>query len=82
MSSLSVSIASIIATVLAFEFVALINAHGFGSNVTARSGEKFLGMTWASAGLLLLGSWMSFKVVLGQGGGSGAPASGKDEEEG
>lgn len=54
------SIASIIVTVIAFEFVALINAHGDGSNVSARYGEKFLGMTWAAAGLLLAGSIASF----------------------
>lgn len=56
LGSLCVNVASIIATVLAFEFVDLINAHGKGSNVSAKYGEKLLGMTWAAAGLLLVGS--------------------------
>ncbi|CDM27629.1 hypothetical protein DTO013E5_2697 [Penicillium roqueforti] len=61
--SFTVSVASIIATVIAFEFVALINAHGRGSNVTAHYGEKFLGMTWAAVGLLLAGSVACFVNV-------------------
>ncbi|OQE04571.1 hypothetical protein PENVUL_c032G09560 [Penicillium vulpinum] len=56
LGSITISIASIIATVIAFEFVALINAHGKGSNVSAHYGEKFLGMTWAAVGLLFTGS--------------------------
>ncbi|KAJ5501209.1 hypothetical protein LT330_001216 [Penicillium expansum] len=60
LGSFSISIASIIATVIAFEFVALINAHGKGSNVSAHYGEKFLGMTWAAVGLLLAGSVACF----------------------
>ncbi|KAJ5194166.1 Actin cortical patch SUR7/pH-response regulator PalI [Penicillium cf. griseofulvum] len=60
LGSLSISIASIIATVIAFEFVALINAHGKGSNVSAHYGEKFLGMTWAAVGLLVAGSVACF----------------------
>ncbi|KAJ5787551.1 Actin cortical patch SUR7/pH-response regulator PalI [Penicillium paradoxum] len=63
LGTLSTSIASIIATVLAFEFVALINAHGKGSNVSAQYGEKFLGMTWAATGLLLVGSVACFVNV-------------------
>jgi hypothetical protein len=63
LGSLTISIASIIATVIAFEFVALINAHGEGSNVSAHYGEKFLGMTWAAAGLLLAGSIACFVNV-------------------
>lgn len=57
---MSISIASIIATVIAFEFVALINAHGDGSDVSAQYGEKFLGMTWASTALMLVGSISCF----------------------
>ncbi|KGO76926.1 Actin cortical patch SUR7/pH-response regulator PalI [Penicillium italicum] len=60
LGAFSISIASIIATVIAFEFVALINAHGKGSNVSAHYGEKFLGMTWAAVGLLLAGSVACF----------------------
>lgn len=63
LGSFSITIASIIATVLAFQFVSLINAHGEGSNVSANYGEKFLGMTWAATGLLLAGSVASFVNV-------------------
>ncbi|CAI7600795.1 unnamed protein product [Penicillium pancosmium] len=81
--ALSLSVASIIATVIAFEFVDLINAHGDGSNVSAKYGEKFLGMTWASAGLLLVGSISSFINVFVRGmQPEPAPAHPKDEEEG
>lgn len=66
---------------LAFEFVALINAHGEGSNVSARYGDKFLGMTWASAGLLLVGSIGSFVNVFVRGYEAAAPVP-KDDEEG
>ncbi|CAG8933309.1 unnamed protein product [Penicillium salamii] len=63
LGTLTVNVASIIATVLAFEFVDLINAHGKGSNVSAKYGEKLLGMTWAAAGLLLVGSAACFVNV-------------------
>jgi hypothetical protein len=63
LGTFSISIASVIATVIAFDFVSLINAHGEGSNVSAHYGDKFLGMTWASAGLLLAGSAASFVNV-------------------
>lgn len=66
---------------IALEFVALINAHGEGSNVSAKYGDKFLGMTWASAGLLLLGSIACFiNVFLRNAPVAAAPP--KDEEEG
>jgi hypothetical protein len=69
--------------VIAFEFVDLINAHGDGSNVSAKYGDKFLGMTWASAGLLLVGSISSFINVFVRGmQPEPAPAPPKDEEEG
>ncbi|KAJ5747529.1 uncharacterized protein N7511_009225 [Penicillium nucicola] len=77
-ASFSITIASIIATVLAFEFVALINAHGKGSNVSARYGEKFLGMTWAAVGLLLAGSVASFVNVFIRAPAAPAPAVEKD----
>lgn len=76
------SIASIITTVLAFEFVALINAHGDGSNVSASYGEKFLGMTWAAAALLLAGSISSFINVFVRGLPMAKEPAPKDEEEG
>jgi hypothetical protein len=84
LGALSISIASIIATVIAFEFVALINAHGDGSNVSAQYGEKFLGMTWASTALLLVGSISCFLNVFVRGYEEEEPAMpvGKDEEEG
>jgi hypothetical protein len=81
LGALSISIASIIATVIAFEFVALINAHGDGSNVSAQYGQKFLGMTWASTGLLLVGSISSFVNVFVRGYEEPVMPS-KDEEEG
>ncbi|KAJ5938536.1 hypothetical protein N7466_001670 [Penicillium verhagenii] len=82
LGSLSMSIASIIATVVAFEFVALINAHGDGSNVSASYGSKFLGMTWAAAGLLLAASIASFINVFVRVPHVAPPPVTKDEEEG
>ncbi|KAJ6108539.1 hypothetical protein N7523_009862 [Penicillium sp. IBT 18751x] len=84
LGALSISIASIIATVIAFEFVALINAHGDGSDVSAQYGEKFLGMTWASTALLLVGSISCFVNVFVRGYEEQEPVMpvGKDEEEG
>lgn len=81
LGALSLSIASIIATVLAFEFVELINAHGDGSNVSAKYGDKFLGMTWASTALLLLGSIGSFVNVFVRGMQPEPAPVPKDEEE-
>lgn len=63
------------------QFVALINAHGEGSNVSAKYGDKFLGMTWASTGLLVLGSIVCFINVFVRNG-PVAAAPPKDEEEG
>lgn len=82
LGSLVLSIASIIATVIAFEFVALINAHGEGSDVSASYGEKFLGMTWAAAALLLAGSVASFINVFVRGLPVAEEPVPKDEEEG
>ncbi|KAJ5273113.1 hypothetical protein N7478_008238 [Penicillium angulare] len=81
LASLSMNIASIITTVIAFEFVALINAHGHGLDVSARYGEKFLGMTWAAAGLLLVGSIASFVNVFVRETRAEAPPPSKDEED-
>ncbi|KNG82396.1 hypothetical protein ANOM_009644 [Aspergillus nomiae NRRL 13137] len=58
------SIPSIIATVIALQFVNLINRHGEESGVTARYGHQFLGMTWAAAGLLLVGGMVSLLTVM------------------
>lgn len=82
LGALSLSIASIVATVIAFEFVDLINAHGDGSNVSAKYGDKFLGMTWAAAGLLLVGSISSFINVFVRGMQPEPAPAPKDEEEG
>ncbi|KAJ5485188.1 hypothetical protein N7539_005176 [Penicillium diatomitis] len=88
LSTLCIGIASVIANVLAFELVQLINAHGDGSNVYAQYGGKFLGMTWASTALMVLGTWFSFSNAFSRGQ-EPAPASeehalapSKDEEEG
>ncbi|KAJ5825079.1 Actin cortical patch SUR7/pH-response regulator PalI [Penicillium robsamsonii] len=81
LGSLSISIASIIATVIATEFVALINAHGKGWDVSAHHGEKFLGMTWAAVGLLLAGTVACFANVFVPRRAASAPAPvGKDIE--
>lgn len=61
---ISFSIASIIATVLAFQFVRLVNSHGRVSDISAKYGTQFLGMTWAAVGMLLLGSITSLLFVL------------------
>ncbi|KAJ5232911.1 hypothetical protein N7468_005867 [Penicillium chermesinum] len=81
LGSLVLSIASIITTVIAFEFVALINAHGEGSDVSASYGEKFLGMTWAATALLLAGSLSSFINVFVRGLPLAEERVPKDEEE-
>jgi hypothetical protein len=78
----SISIASIIATAIAFEFVALVNAHGKGSNVSAKYGEKFLGMTWAATGLLLVGSVANFVNVFVRGQAASASAAVEKDIEG
>ncbi|THC96987.1 hypothetical protein EYZ11_003543 [Aspergillus tanneri] len=59
-----ISIASIITTVIAFQFVNLINYHGEEAGVTAKYGSQFLAMTWAAAGLLMVGSVTSLADVL------------------
>ncbi|KAK1148630.1 hypothetical protein N8T08_008515 [Aspergillus melleus] len=59
-----ISIASIVATVIMFQFVNLVNYHGETSDVTAQYGRKFLAMSWAAAGLLLVGSVASLAMVL------------------
>ncbi|KAF7590533.1 hypothetical protein BBP40_002674 [Aspergillus hancockii] len=58
------SIPSIIATVIALQFVSLINRHGKDFGVTAEYGSQFLGMTWAAVGLLLIGGVASLLTVL------------------
>ncbi|RJE25811.1 SUR7/PalI family [Aspergillus sclerotialis] len=65
LSSTSLGIASIIATVLSFEFVSLINYHGEASRVSAKYGHQFLGMTWAAVALVLFSSITSgvFAIV-------------------
>ncbi|CAI7566722.1 unnamed protein product [Penicillium glandicola] len=82
LGSFSVSVASIIATVIGFEFVALINAHGEGSNVSAHYGDKFLGMTWAAVGLLFAGSLACFMNVFVNKRAAYAPASVEKDIEG
>ncbi|KAF3029500.1 hypothetical protein E8E15_010829 [Penicillium rubens] len=82
LGSFSISIASIIATVIAFEFVALINAHGKGSNVSAHYGERFLGMSWAAVGLVLAGSVSCFVNVFVYKRAAYAPAPASKDIEG
>ncbi|PLB48024.1 hypothetical protein P170DRAFT_410544 [Aspergillus steynii IBT 23096] len=59
-----ISIASIITTVIMFQFVNLVNYHGEASDVSAKHGREFLAMSWAAAGLLLVGSVASLAMVL------------------
>lgn len=47
-----------------FQFVSLVNYHGETSDVTAKYGRQFLAMTWAAAGLLLVGSVASLAMIL------------------
>ncbi|KAI9038471.1 SUR7/PalI family protein [Aspergillus affinis] len=58
-----ISIASIVATVIMFQFVNLVNYHGEASDVTAQYGRTLLAMSWAAAGLLLVGSVASLAMV-------------------
>ncbi|OJJ82428.1 uncharacterized protein ASPGLDRAFT_130209 [Aspergillus glaucus CBS 516.65] len=60
----SLSVASVIATVIALQFVNLVNSHGRESRITAEYGQQFLGMTWAATGLLLAGSVANLAFVL------------------
>ncbi|GKZ37096.1 hypothetical protein AbraIFM66950_008488 [Aspergillus brasiliensis] len=57
-------ISSIIATVIAFQFVDLVNDHGRDMGVSAEYGPQFLGTTWAATGLLLAGGITSLLTVL------------------
>ncbi|PWY73650.1 hypothetical protein BO70DRAFT_297197 [Aspergillus heteromorphus CBS 117.55] len=76
-------ISSIIATVIAFQFVNLVNSHGEDSGVKAEYGSQFLGMTWAAAGMFLMGSVTSLMMVLFDRGRSeeDGPADDPPEEE-
>jgi hypothetical protein len=76
----SLGIASIIASVMSFEFVALINYHGKGSGVTAQYGGKFLGMSWTAVVLLLAGSVLSLVFPVGSQEGTGTGAAKVVEE--
>jgi hypothetical protein len=76
----SLGIASIIASVMSFEFVALINYHGKGSGVTAQYGRKFLGMSWTAVVLLLAGSVLSLVFPVGSQEGTGTGAAKVVEE--
>lgn len=71
---------SAIATVIALKFVDLINRHGQNIGVSASRGEKFLGMTWAAVGLLLIAILISLVIVLA-GGEAAAPPPPADEPE-
>lgn len=42
----------------------MINSHGRASDISAKYGKQFLGMTWAAVGMLLLGSITSLLFVL------------------
>lgn len=50
---------------MSFEFVKLIDIHGHNVGVTAEYGPRFLGVSWASMAMLLVGSLM--RLFGGQG---------------
>ena len=56
---------------MSFEFVKLIDIHGHKAGVMAEYGPRFLGLSWASMAVLLVGSLVR---LLGGGGGGGKPA--------
>jgi hypothetical protein len=64
---------SAIATVISLKFVDLINRHGQNIGVSASRGEKFLGMTWAAVGLLLIAIFISLVMVVAGGQAAAAP---------
>lgn len=56
---------------MSFEFVSLINYHGEVSRVSAKYGQRFLGMTWAAVVFLLVSSMLSGFFAMVERGGSG-----------
>ncbi|OJJ46696.1 hypothetical protein ASPZODRAFT_66308 [Penicilliopsis zonata CBS 506.65] len=63
-SLLNTGSASTIASVMATEFVKLINHHAQGSGVSADPGRKFLQMTWAAVILLFIASSSILTAVI------------------
>lgn len=47
-------VSSSVASVIAVQFVELINRHGATHGIAATGGSKFLGMTWSAVVLLFL----------------------------
>ncbi|CRG86807.1 hypothetical protein PISL3812_03819 [Talaromyces islandicus] len=52
LSFVSLGVSSSVATVIAVQFVDLINRHGANYGIVALAGSKFLGMTWSAVVLL------------------------------
>ncbi|PYH75856.1 hypothetical protein BO82DRAFT_396557 [Aspergillus uvarum CBS 121591] len=64
LSFVMLGISSIIATVVAFQFVKLVSYHGQDAGVTAEYGPQFLSLTWAATGLYLIGGTTGLVMVL------------------
>lgn len=64
LSFVMLGISSIIATVIAFQFVNLVSYHGQDAGVTAEYGPQFLSLTWAATGLYLIGGTTGLVMVL------------------
>lgn len=56
---LTLGIASAIATAVIVKAVNAVNKYGKGIGIAATMGGKFLGMTWAATGVMLLASIVS-----------------------
>ncbi|KAH8691299.1 actin cortical patch SUR7/pH-response regulator pali [Talaromyces proteolyticus] len=54
LSFVCLGVSSSVASVMAVQFVDLINRHGKNYGIAAVRGSKFLGMTWSAVGLLFL----------------------------
>ncbi|KAI9925422.1 hypothetical protein MW887_005803 [Aspergillus wentii] len=57
-------IASTIASVIATEFVNLVNNHGRDNGISANHGDTFLAMSWTAVALLFIGSMDSLYMVM------------------
>ena len=63
-SMVSLGIASIIANIIATQFVSLINNSGEGPGITADHGKAFLALSWTAMGFQTLGTTASLISIL------------------
>ena len=71
-------VSSAVASVIAIQFVDLINRHGQDYGIVARGGSTFLGMTWSAVILSFLAIVMSVITLPASG---GSAVSEKEIEE-